>query len=640
MLPTTHECAVCSLDFEPAESHIETHTNFSEIFFCHLHSIFNHLVNTSNQISLFAHLPILKRLFYFLNLHKQYLLESFDITVHTPKKSVIMKTAIPLKYKFGLLYLILAIPLYGQKVEGISQSFKLKVENKQDLLEKLQRENRLRELIWQREMEKARNTLPASNKVSESTHIEVKPQVVMDVAADGSEEMNLQLSFSYATSVSQYAIKTKVSNSTDDYPPGAYNAMSSNACMLTCNFIKKKTETELIQYFIPGNQVTIKITGETDGTPIVSRIEYKGEYGELYRKMIYLNGNINDITVTKQSGITNNGQLAFLRTQGVEEFMKTYMDALQATTNTYQIYAVENQKKGKEYRKIAIEITIHGAFNKEMAEVTGQNKQLKTPAISEVNIDIPETGKNSTDCFALIIANEKYNDLIPSVPFAHNDGDTFKEYCIKTFGIPERQIKIIKDATLNGIQGGVDWLNGVMGSWSGKSKAIVYYAGHGVPNAETNSAYLVPTDANPTKVNQLYSLEKLYDTFAKVPCQSITYFLDACFSGTKRNGQMLIEDTRGIVIRPKEELMKGNSIVFSASSGIQTAHPFKEQKHGLFTFYLLKHIKESRGNITYGELFEATKKDVSKESSLDSKEQTPTVNTSAALISKWQQLKF
>lgn len=544
------------------------------------------------------------------------------------------------RYLLFLIFTIAALSANSQVVEGISKTFKLKVENKQELLEKLQRENQLRELLWQKEMEKARSSLPASNKVSENTRIEVKPEVVMGVADDGSEEMNLQLSFSYATSVSQYAVKTKVSNNTDDYPPGAYNAMSSNACMLTCNFIKKKTETELAQYFIPGNRVTIRITGETDGTPVASRIEYKGEYGDFYRKMVYLNGNISNITVTRQSGITSNGQLAFLRTQGVEEFMRTYMDALQATTNTYQICAVENEKKGKEYRRISIELTIHGAFNKEMAEVTGQDKQPEVPAISEVNSGIPETGKNNTDYFALIIANEKYNDLIPTVPFAHNDGETFKEYCIKTFGIPERQIKVIEDATLNGIQGGVDWLAGVMQSWDRKGKAIVYYAGHGVPNVETNSAYLVPVDANPTRINQLYSLKRLYETLGKVPCQSVTYFLDACFSGTKRNGQMLVEDTRGIVVRPKEELLKGNSVVFSAADGLQTAHSYKEQKHGLFTFYLLKHLKKSQGNITYGELFDAVKADVSKESSLDSKEQTPTVNTSAALISRWQQLKF
>lgn len=536
---------------------------------------------------------------------------------------------------------ILSLTSYGQITESVSRTFKLKVENKQELLEKFNRENQTRELLWKQELEKARKGLPETHKVSEKTKIEIKPSVTLETTEDGSEEMNLQLSFAYSTSISEYAVKTSVSSNTDDYPPGAYNALSSNACMLTCNFIKQKIETELAKYFIPGGKVTVKITGETDGSNIASKIDYKGEYGDFFNKMIYLNGGISNMTVGRQSGITNNGQLAFLRTQGVEEFLKTYIDELQRTQNVYQIYAVENKEKGNQYRRISIDLTIHGAFNKEMSALANapQMEQTKNE-VSDVNTGIPICGKVNTDCFALIIANENYSSLISSVPFAHSDGETFKEYCQKTLGIPDRQIKIVTDATLNGMQDGIDWLSGVMNSWGGNAKAIVYYAGHGIPDVQTNSAYLVPTDANPTKVNQLYSLERLYATLGDIKCQSTTLFLDACFSGTRRNGQMLVEGTRGVIIQAKKEALKGNVIVFSAAEGAQTAHPLKEQKHGLFTYYLLKSLKESKGDISYGELFEQVKSNVSKESSLNSKEQTPTISVSNTLRTNWKSLKF
>lgn len=535
---------------------------------------------------------------------------------------------------------LLAGTIFAQVTEGISKTFKLKVENRRELLEELQRENRIRETLWQKELEKMRQNLPENNKVSSNTQIYVKPKVVTNVTDDGSKETNLQLSFSYKTSVTAHALRTKVSNNTDDYPPGAYNAMSSNACMLTCDFIKQKTETELARYFIPGTRVTIKITGETDSTPIKSKIEYKGEYGDFYRKMIYLNNRITDMTVTRQSGISDNGQLAFLRTQGVEEFLKTYMDALQATDNSYQIYAIENERKGNQFRRISIELTIHGAFDKELAALDPPPESQIENNPSEIDTNIPVSEKKNPDSFALIIANENYNEPLPSVPFALNDGETFKTYCRNILGIPDRQIKLVKNATLNSMQEGVDWLLGVMKSWNGKAKIIVYYAGHGTPDAETNSAYLVPVDANPTRRNQLFGLKRLYSMLGKIPCQSVTYFWDACFSGTRRNGQMLVEDTRAIVVRPKEETLKGNSVVFSAADGYQTAHPFKEQKHGLFTYFLLKYLKESKGESTYGELFDQIKKDVSKEARLNSKEQTPTINTSGALINGWKEMKF
>ncbi|MEG1588811.1 MAG: caspase family protein [Mucinivorans sp.] len=542
---------------------------------------------------------------------------------------------------FAIYFTVRCPAAFGQISESVSKSFKLKVENKEELLEKLRRENLVRERLWKQEMENTRKKLSETQKVSENTKIEIKPSVVLQTTDDGSEEMNLKLLFSYSSTVSQYAVRTSVSSNTDDYPAGAYNAMSSNACMLTCNFIKKKSETELARYFVPGQKVTIKITGETDGTAIARKINYNGEYGNFFNKMIYLNGQINNMTVTKESGITDNGQLAFLRTQGVEEFMKTYMDTLQRTDNTYQIYAIENQEKGDQYRRISIEITIHGAFNQQMNELSDAKKNTDAqPQISDVNLDIPVSDKVRSDYFALIIANENYNPLISSVPFALDDGEIFKEYCIKTLGIPQRQIRIVRDATLNGMSDGVDWLSGTMKSWNGKAKALVFYAGHGVPNGQTNAAYLIPSDANPTKPDQLYSLEKLYHTLGAIDCQCLTFFIDACFSGTRRNGEMLVEGTRGVVIKPKTDQLKGNTVVFSAADGYQTAHPFKEKRHGLFTYFLLKSIKDSAAEISYGDLFEQIKDNVSKESSLDSKEQTPTINVSSNLSVDWKNLKF
>lgn len=536
---------------------------------------------------------------------------------------------------------ILFIPAaYGQLTESISRTFKLKIENKQELLEKLRRENLARELLWKQELEKARQNLPETHRVSENTKIEVKPSVALVTADDGSEEMNLRLLFSYMTTVAQHSVRTSVSNVTDDFPIGAYNALSSNACMLTCNFIKQKTETELAKYFVPGGKVTVRITGETDGSPIQSQIEYKGEYGDFFNKMIYLNGAINNMTVTQQSGITSNGQLAFLRTQGVEEFMKTYMDTLQRTTNTYQIYAVENKEKGNQYRKISIELTIHGAFNEEMNSLADARKENPADTIPDVNLDIPVTGKSNPDCFALIIANENYLSPIASVPFACSDGEVFRDYCVKTLGIPERQVKLVKDATLNQACDGIDWLQGVMKNWEGKAKAYVFYAGHGVPDNQTNSAYLVPVDANPSKPEQLYALDKLFATLGEIEARHLTFFLDACFSGTRRNGEMLIEGTRGVVIKPKESRLKGKTIVISAADGYQTAYPFKAKRHGIFTYFLLKSLKESKGEISYGDLFRQVSENVRKETSLDSKEQTPTVNTSAPMQDYWTELKF
>ena len=116
------------------------------------------------------------------------------------------------------------------------------------------------------------------------------------------------------------------------------------------------------EYLKEGAKVDVKISGATDGTPIRSKIAYNGEYGDFTDKPITLNGAPYNITVTQKSGVTTNAQLAFLRTQGVEDFLKTQVEPLKHTENAFQEFAVENKEKGGGYRRVSVEMTIRGAF--------------------------------------------------------------------------------------------------------------------------------------------------------------------------------------------------------------------------------------------------------------------------------------
>lgn len=49
----------------------------------------------------------------------------------------------------------------------------------------------------------------------------------------------------------------------------------------------------------------------------------------------------------------------------------------------------------------------------------------------------------------------------------------------------------------------------------------------------------------------------------------------------------------------------------AATHGNETAQSFQEEGHGLFTYYLLKELQESKGMITYGKLANDLEKNVS-----------------------------
>ena len=250
-------------------------------------------------------------------------------------------------------------------------------------------------------------------------------------------------------------------------------------------------------------------------------------------------------------------------------------------------------------------------------------------------MNIPFVNIKNELTFVLVIANENYRREA-KVPYAINDGKSLTAYCKQTLGIPENNIHLVKDATLNDIKYHLNWLKQVINVYGETAKVIVYYAGHGIPDEKSKSAYLLPVDGYGTDVDTGYGTKELYGTLGSLPVHSITIFFDACFSGTKREGDMLTA-ARGVAIKVKSAEPIGKLIVFSAAQGDETAYPYKEQRHGLFTYYLLKKLQETKGNVTLGELSNYVKENVQKRSIVvNGKSQTPTVNVSSALGDKWK----
>ena len=113
---------------------------------------------------------------------------------------------------------------------------------------------------------------------------------------------------------------------------------------------------------------------------------------------------------------------------------------------------------------------------------------------SDVDIEIPIVKKSLGEkTFVVIIANENYQE-VAKVPYTINDGEIFAEYCKKTLGIPETNSSLVKDATANNMKREVRWLTQILQQYNGEAKAIVYYAGHGIPDESTKEADLLPVD--------------------------------------------------------------------------------------------------------------------------------------------------
>ena len=273
---------------------------------------------------------------------------------------------------------------------------------------------------------------------------------------------------------------------------------------------------------------------------------------------------------------------------------------------------------------------------------TGGKQTISTTqmgiGISDVDVAIPVTNNSQPNTFAVIIANENYQNE-KRVDFAYNDGQIFRDYCTKALGIPSENVHFRANATLNDIRFEVNWVKQIASTFKGDAKFIIYYAGHGMPDDASRQAYLLPIDGFSSDLASGYKLSDLYDVLSKVPSQNIMMFIDACFSGSARNGETLAS-ARGIAIKPAVSEPKGNLVVFSAATDKETAYPYKEKYHGLFTYYLLKHIKEADGVVNLGNLTDYVTNEVSKKSIVvNRKSQTPTVCASIVLKDTWKNIR-
>lgn len=258
---------------------------------------------------------------------------------------------------------------------------------------------------------------------------------------------------------------------------------------------------------------------------------------------------------------------------------------------------------------------------------------------SDVDTNIPSSGIVNDKTFAVIVANEKYQS-VTEVDCAENDGNMFREYCHKTLGVPEKNIHFVPNATLVNMWAQVDWLESIAKAYDGEASLIFYYAGHGIPDEGTRDAYLLPVDGSGSNVKTGYKLSELYSSLSKFPTRQTVVLLDACFSGAERTGDMLVA-ARGVALKSKKEVPKGNLIVFSAASEDETAYQYTDKGHGLFTYFLLKKLKETKGDVSLGDLAAYVQEQVYRHSVIEnSKSQTPTVIPSSELSGDWAALRL
>ena len=157
-----------------------------------------------------------------------------------------------------------------------------------------------------------------------------------------------------------------------------------------------------------------------------------------------------------------------------------------------------------------------------------------------------------------------------------------------------------------------------------------------------------PSSRNGTSsadARNLPSLETRILSFLMMPClilgcSKILVFLDACFSGGGRGENGLLA-ARTVKVKPKGDIVDGNIVAFTATSGEEVSLPLSSESHGLFTYYLLRKLKDTKGNVTLDEIRSYLEAELPKASLIEnSMRQTPQVLVAPDLGDKWLKWEF
>lgn len=239
------------------------------------------------------------------------------------------------------------------------------------------------------------------------------------------------------------------------------------------------------------------------------------------------------------------------------------------------------------------------------------------------------------DAVALIIGIGTYENIIDAA-YADKDALVFRDYATEKLGIPSNQIKTLinKEADIGEVLLGIrKWIRRF--TKPDKTDVYVFYAGHGIATA-SGEAYILPYDGRPEVdlLDRTALLQKeLFAEIDKANPRNVTIFLDACYTGKARTGEVLMADAnyRPIAIRPIDDGMPDNFTLITASSGDEFSGPLEEAKHGLFSYFLMKGMEGDADSnqdkkITAGELHQFVKGNVLRQSA---DKQTPELQGNA-----------
>ncbi len=125
---------------------------------------------------------------------------------------------------------------------------------------------------------------------------------------------------------------------------------------------------------------------------------------------------------------------------------------------------------------------------------------------------------------ALVIGNNDYQNL-PKLNTAVSDATATAALLHEQYGF---EVSLLVDATRSQI---LDALNGYRRDLTVRDNLLIYYAGHGVLDAETDTGFWLPVDARPDSDTDWIANADLTRRLRAISAKHVLVVADSCYSG-------------------------------------------------------------------------------------------------------------
>jgi cupin superfamily acireductone dioxygenase involved in methionine salvage len=212
------------------------------------------------------------------------------------------------------------------------------------------------------------------------------------------------------------------------------------------------------------------------------------------------------------------------------------------------------------------------------------NLTIDTFYISRRNNEVISAGKY----FAFIIGIDKYKGSWPTLTNAVHDAKSMEDELKKEYGFADVISLYNEDATRANI---ISKFEDLTTKISKDDNLLIFYSGHGDFKQQYNKGYWVPVDATSNSTVSFISNSDIQTYINGINSKHILLIADACFTGDIFRGQsseLPFEKSDRYI----EEAYSKPSRFAMTSGNIQPVADGGKDNHSVFTYYLLKYLKE------------------------------------------------